>query len=74
MQPSPEEIQEWQEAAAKRNSILPYSMNIKGRYVDIICGNDNCSAEFTRKMLPGRNEPVFVCPGCNIRNYVPIEW
>jgi DNA-directed RNA polymerase subunit RPC12/RpoP len=72
MQPSPEEIREWAEIALRRNAILPRSININGRYISIICGS--CGRTFDRKLLPGRNDPVYVCPDCESRNYVPVEW
>ncbi len=72
MQPTPEEIQEWAQAAAARNACLPITIQMAGRYVTLVCGN--CENVFKRKMLPGRDDPVFVCPNCNARNYVPIQW
>lgn len=72
MQPSPEELKEWAEIAERRNAILPRSINVRGRYITIVCGT--CSVNFDRKLLPGRNDPVYVCPNCESRNYVPVEW
>ena len=70
--PDPEEIAEWQETAARRNAILPSRISVKGRQVDIICGH--CESYFARKLLPNRNDPVYVCPDCGARNYLPIKW
>lgn len=70
--PDPDELREWQETAAKRKAILPLKMGVKGRNVTIICGQ--CSHTYERKLLPNRNDPVFVCPNCGERNYVPIQW
>jgi DNA-directed RNA polymerase subunit RPC12/RpoP len=70
--PSPEELDEWARTAAKRHAILPESIQIKGLYITVLCGH--CSTQFTRKLLPNRNDPVYVCPACNSRNYVPVEW
>jgi hypothetical protein len=72
--PSPEELMEWAANAQRRNAILPYRFQIKGRYTTITCGNNNCYEVFTRKILPGRNDPVYVCPRCNLRIYLPVEW
>lgn len=72
MQPGPDEIQEWARNAKQRNAILPVTIQISGRYVTIVCGH--CEHVYRRRMLPGRDDPVFVCPSCGARNYVPIEW
>lgn len=72
MRPSNEELQEWTRNAARRNAILPSSIDVRGRDITIICGN--CETTYTRKLLPGRNDPVFPCPNCKARNYTPIEW
>lgn len=72
--PSPEELIEWLQNAQRRNAILPSRFEIQKRYATIACGNPNCGEVFTRKMLPGRNDPVYVCPGCNARIYIPVEW
>lgn len=71
-QPDPEELEEWQITAAKRRAILPLQFSIQKQYVQIICGH--CQTPFTRKMLPQRNDPVYVCPQCTSRNYIPIQW
>ena len=70
--PDPEELREWQANAEQRRAILPSQFGIRGHYVQLICGH--CKGDFTRKMLPQRNDPVYVCPKCNSRNYVPIQW
>ena len=72
--PTPEELAEWYQTATSRNSILPMRIHIKARYVTVVCGIDECQKEFTRKLLPNRNDPVYVCPNCGVRNYVPVEW
>lgn len=70
--PSPDELEEWQRNATRRRAILPRNIQVQGRDISLICGNCDCS--FTRKLLPNRNDPVFVCPQCKVRNYAPIEW
>lgn len=72
--PSPEELAEWYQTAIRRNAILPVRIQIRARHVTIICGMEGCHHEYIRKLLPNRNDPVFVCPVCGSRNYVPIEW
>lgn len=72
--PTPEELAEWYHTARNRNAILPMSIHVKGRYVTIVCGIEQCQESFTRKLLPNRNDPVYVCPRCGSRVYVPVEW
>ena len=72
--PTPEELQEWYRNATNRNAILPIRIEIKGRYCTMVCSIDECQHVFTRKLLPHRNDPVYVCPNCNARIYVPVEW
>jgi len=70
--PDPEELAEWAATAAKRKAILPFQFRMKIPYIHIVCGH--CQEDFTRKLLPQRNDPVYVCPNCSSRNYVPIQW
>lgn len=70
--PSNEELREWQQMAAMRNSKLPVQFAMRGRLVDIVCSS--CISRFERKLLPYRNDPVFVCPNCSQRIYVPVQW
>jgi DNA-directed RNA polymerase subunit RPC12/RpoP len=72
--PSPEELAEWYSNAVRRNALLPVRIRVRGRYTDIVCGRQDCQHEFSRKLLPNRNDPVYVCPSCGSRNYLPIEW
>lgn len=71
-QPSPEELAQWRAIAEKRKAILPNSVEMRGRWIAITCGY--CSSRFERKLLPQRNDPVYVCPQCQSRNYIPVEW
>jgi len=70
--PSPEELEEWQRTAAKRRAVLPTMLEMRGRNVLITCGS--CQEVFSRALLPNRNDPVYVCPNCQNRNYIPVEW
>ena len=72
--PSPEELAEWYQNAARRNAILPARIEVRGHYVNISCSLPACQHTFKRKLLPQRNDPVYVCPQCQSRIYVPIEW
>lgn len=72
--PSPEELVEWLATARERNAILPNRIEINGRYVHITCSVAECHERFSRKLLPGRNDPVYVCPRCKSRIYIPVEW
>lgn len=72
MQPTPEELEEWANNAARRNAVLPETLQIAGRQVGIVCGS--CHTAFQRTLIPKRNDPVYICPACNARNYVPVEW
>lgn len=72
--PSPEELAEWYQSALRRNAILPDRIEINGRYVTMICSIPECKHSFTRKLLPKRNDPVYVCPCCKSRVYIPVEW
>ena len=73
MQPTPEEIKKWQEIAKRRNAILPRQFQfITKKEILVICGS--CSSQFTRPLIIGHNDPVYVCPDCQNRNYIPIDW
>jgi len=70
--PSPEELREWAIIAQRRKAILPKSITMHGRNLLVTCGQ--CAHQYERKLLPNRNDPVYVCPSCRARNYVPVEW
>ena len=73
MQPSQEEIKQWQDIAKRRNAILPVQFQlVTKKDILIICGN--CRSNFTRPLIVGQNDPVYVCPQCSNRNYIPIDW
>ncbi|MDA0771929.1 MAG: hypothetical protein O3C63_03195 [Cyanobacteria bacterium] len=72
--PSPEELAEWFQNADKRNAVLPDRMEIQGRTVTMQCSIPECKHIFTRQLLPKRNDPVYVCPSCKVRIYIPVEW
>ena len=73
MQPSPEEIRYWQSIATKRKAILPFEFQyISKKEITIICGM--CKSVFTRPLILGQTDVIYVCPGCKSRNYIPIEW
>ena len=72
--PSPEELAEWFSTAQRRNAILPARIEIRRHYTTITCGREDCNRIFTRKLLPKRNDPIYVCPDCNSRIYLPVKW
>ena len=73
MQPTEEEIRKWEEIAHRRSAILPMQFEfISKRDISVICGN--CKNSFIRPLITGHNDPVYVCPKCSKRNYVPIDW
>ena len=73
MQPTEEDINRWTEIAKRRNAILPNQFQfISKKEISIICGN--CRSSFMRPLIVGQNDPIYVCPNCNSRNYIPIDW
>ncbi len=73
MQPTPEDIKKWQEIAKRRGAILPFQFQfVSKKELTIVCGS--CKSSFTRPLIVGQNDPVYVCPSCQNRNYVPIDW
>ena len=73
MQPTNEDIQHWQQVAKRRNAILPGSFQfLPKKDVQVVCGN--CGSSFIRPLIVGHNDPIYVCPKCQNRNYVPIDW
>ena len=73
MQPTEEDIKKWQDIAKRRNAILPMEFEfVTKKDVSIVCGN--CRSSFVRPLVIGQNDPVYVCPSCSKRNYLPIDW
>ena len=73
MQPTEDDLKRWQEIAQRRNAILPAQFEfLSKKDISLKCGN--CKSFFTRPMIVGQNDPVFVCPSCQSRNYIPIDW
>ena len=73
MQPTPEEIKKWQDIAKRRNAILPRQFQfVTKKEISVICGS--CTSSFVRPLIIGHNDPIYVCPNCQNRNYIPIDW
>lgn len=73
MEPTEEDIRQWEEIAQRRSAILPVQFEfISKRDISVICGN--CKSSFIRPLISGQNDPVYVCPKCSKRNYIPIDW
>ncbi len=73
MEATPEDIKKWQEIAKRRSAILPRQFQfVTKKEISVICGS--CSCQFTRPLITGQNEPIYVCPDCQNRNYIPIDW
>lgn len=71
--PSPEDIEHWKQLAERRNAILPYQFEVlPSKEASIYCGE--CRTHYVRPMIVAENNPVFVCPSCQARNYIPIDW
>ncbi|RME60376.1 MAG: hypothetical protein D6780_03495 [Candidatus Dadabacteria bacterium] len=71
---NPNKRREWEERARRKNSIVPSYFEISPEKAIIVCGN--CGKKFSRNLVFGVNEPVFVCPtkGCNARNWLPVTY
>lgn len=73
MQPSEEDLKRWKEIAGRRNAILPREFKILTKKdISVACGN--CNVPFMRPLIAGQNDPVYVCPHCTKRNYIPVDW
>lgn len=73
MQPSEEDLKKWHDIATRRDAVLPLQFQfISRKHISIICGN--CRSSFIRPLIAGQNDPIYVCPDCSIRNYIPIDW
>ncbi|MGI6681203.1 MAG: hypothetical protein ACOX3T_06970 [Bdellovibrionota bacterium] len=67
-----EKKKQWQECASKKSAIVPMYFEVFPYKVDIVCGN--CEHFFSRTLIPNLDEPTFVCPNCNIKNWVPVRY
>ena len=72
--PSPQKMAEWKERASRKDAIVPEYFEVTPTTVSIVCGK--CKRSFGRNLIPGLDEPVFVCPNekCRARNWVPIAF
>lgn len=73
MDPTSEDILKWKQIAQRRNAILPFQFQfLQKKEIMIDCGK--CKTSFVRPLIVAQNDPVYVCPNCSSRNYVPIDW
>ena len=73
MQPSEEDLKHWQEIAKRRNAIMPLQFKLLTKKdISVTCGK--CNSSFMRPIIVGQNDPIYVCPSCQSRNYIPIDW
>lgn len=73
MAPTEDDIRSWNEIAKRRNAILPYNFQVLSKKeASITCGN--CQSSFRRPLITAQNDPIYVCPSCAKRNYLPIDW
>ena len=71
-EPSLEKKAEWTIRAAVKNAIVPEYFEVFPNKVILVCGN--CSHRYVRNLIPSFDEPVFVCPECAARNWVPVRF
>ncbi len=71
-EPTPEKKAEWLIRAALKNAIVPEYFEVFPNKVIIVCGE--CRHRYVRNLIPSFDEPVFVCPECKERNWVPIRY
>ena len=73
MKPTEEDIKRWSDIAKKRNAILPFEFKLLSKKdIAVVCGS--CRTSFMRPLIIGQGDPVYVCPNCQNRNYIPIDW
>jgi len=71
-EPSPAKKAEWKERASLKNAIVPKYFEVFPQKVILECGL--CSKRFVRALIFGIDEPIFVCPECSSRNWVPVRF
>jgi hypothetical protein len=70
--PTPQKKAEWAAKAAARGGIVPYFFEVFVNKVELTCGS--CRHEFKRPLVPNLNEPLFACPACSARNWIPLTY
>lgn len=69
-EPSAEKKAEWAQRAAIKGGIVPKFFEVFPDRVKLECGS--CAHSYQRPLVPNIDEPIFVCPNCQGRNWVPI--
>ena len=69
---SPQKRARWERQAAQKGAIVPEYFEVFPTKVNITCGK--CRKQFVRNLIPKLNEPTFVCPDCNVKNWIPLRY
>lgn len=67
-----EKKRQWAIRAAKKSAIVPDFFEVYPNRVDITCGQ--CKHQFKRTLIINIDEPTFVCPNCNAKNWIPLKY
>lgn len=71
-QPDPERLKIWQAKASAVGAVVPSYFEVFPDHALILCGC--CQTQFTRNLIPNRDEPTFICPdgNCKAKNWLPV--
>jgi len=71
-QAPPEKRAEWARRAAEKGGIVPQFFEVFPSRVEIQCGQ--CRHGYKRPLIMNQNDPIFACPQCQARNWIPITY
>jgi len=71
-QPPPDKKAEWAKKAALKDAVVPNYFEVFTTRVEILCGQ--CQHSFKRTLMLNVNEPIFVCPKCSTKNWIPVTF
>jgi hypothetical protein len=63
---------DWLIRAQAKEAVIPEYFEVFTSRVELVCGA--CKKPFKRPLVLNLNDPVFVCPSCKTRNWVPITY